>query len=118
MGARGRSVPGTPGPAQGQAQPPPAPVSRTHRSLTPSVFIVTSLSFCARCDLCKYHLVSDTKKLLPLYKYHIYIIYKYPIFYFCMIVFRFLRQKLWEHIHFLFHIVRSILRLCYNLDYN
>lgn len=77
MGARGRSVPGTPGPALGQAQPPPAPVSRTQRSLTPSVFIVTSLSFCVRCDLCKYHLVSDTKKLLPLYKYHIYIIYIY-----------------------------------------
>lgn len=35
------------------------------------------------CHLCKYHLISDTKTLLPLYKYHIYIIYiKIPYFLF------------------------------------
>jgi len=57
-------APGTPSPA------PP----RSVRTLC-IYFYYFSHFVC--CHLCKYHLISDTEKLLPLYKYHIYIIYIY-----------------------------------------
>lgn len=72
--AKGCRAAGTPSPAS------PLPLN----ALCIYFNFLSLLFLCVRCDLCTYHLISDTS---PLYKCRIYNIYKYPIFYFCMIVF-------------------------------
>lgn len=68
----------------GPVHPPQGPLTTAARPRTPCFahtciyFYSFSHFFC--CHLCKYQLSSDTKKLLTLYKYHIYIIYKNTLF--------------------------------------
>lgn len=58
---------------------PPGPLSVAAWPHTPcsahTCIYFYSFSHFFRCHLCKYQLSSDTKKLLTLYKYHIYILY-------------------------------------------
>lgn len=64
--------------------PPRGPLTAAAQPRTPCsahtciYFYSFSHFFC--CHLCKYQLSSDTKKLLTLYKCHIYIIYKNTLF--------------------------------------
>lgn len=68
----------------GPVHPPQDPSPRLRGPCTPcsahTCIYFYSFSHFFRCHLCKYQLSSDTKKLLTLYKYHIYIIYKNTLF--------------------------------------